>query len=166
MDFTWSYPVSLHVYDMSKGMARQWSTPMLGIQLDGIWHTSVVIYGREFSFVNDGILNCSPGSSFLGQPDRVIHLGSTEVPADIFKEYLRSLKESTYRGDKYNLFELNCNTFSNEVAQFLTGKKIPAHILALPAQVLSTPLGAALRPYLDSMVKYPRGSGLSGQCNW
>ncbi|KAM9831958.1 desumoylating isopeptidase 1b [Neosynchiropus ocellatus] len=163
MDFTSSYPVSLHVYDMSKGMARRWSTLLIGRQLDGIWHTSIVIYGREFFFVNHGIGNCSPGSSFFGQPDRIVHLGSTEVPADLFKEYLRSLGESTYRGDKYNLFELNCNTFSNEVSEFLTGKKIPADILALPAQVLSTPFGAALRPYVDSIVKYPRGSGLNGQ---
>lgn len=40
--------------------------------------------------------------------------------------------------DKYNLFEHNCNTFSNEVAQFLTGKKIPSYITDLPSEVLST----------------------------
>lgn len=42
------------------------------------------------------------------------------------------------RGDKYNLFEHNCNTFSNEVAQFLTGKKIPSYITDLPTEVMST----------------------------
>lgn len=42
------------------------------------------------------------------------------------------------RGDKYSLFEHNCNVFSNEVAQFLTGQKIPSYITDLPADVLST----------------------------
>lgn len=43
-----------------------------------------------------------------------------------------------YRGEAYNLFEHNCNTFSNEVAQFLTGRKIPSYITDLPSEVLST----------------------------
>lgn len=42
------------------------------------------------------------------------------------------------RRDKYNVFEHNCNAFSNEVAQFLTGKKIPSYITDLPSEVLST----------------------------
>lgn len=41
-------------------------------------------------------------------------------------------------GDKYRLFEHNCNTFTNEVAQFLTGNKIPSYITDLPSEVLST----------------------------
>jgi len=43
-----------------------------------------------------------------------------------------------YRGDKYHLFNHNCNTFSNEVANFLTGRNIPPHITNLPQEVLQT----------------------------
>lgn len=43
-----------------------------------------------------------------------------------------------HRGDSYNLFDHNCNTFSNEVAQFLTGRKIPSYITDLPSEVLAT----------------------------
>lgn len=42
------------------------------------------------------------------------------------------------RGDRYRLFEHNCNTFTNEVAQFLTGSTIPSYITDLPSEVLST----------------------------
>ena len=38
--------VVLHVYDLSQGMARQFSTMLLGRQFDGIWHTGVYVYGR------------------------------------------------------------------------------------------------------------------------
>ncbi|XP_038591892.1 desumoylating isopeptidase 1-like [Micropterus salmoides] len=163
MDHSGAHPVKLYVYDMSRGMARQMSLLMLGKQLDGIWHTAVVVHGKEFYFVGEGINHCSPGGSSLGEPDFVVDLGSTEVPEEIFMVYLTSLGESTYRGDKYNLFEHNCNAFSNEVAQFLTGKKIPSYITDLPSEVLSTPFGQALRPLLDSIVINPGGSNITGQ---
>lgn len=43
-----------------------------------------------------------------------------------------------HRPEKYHLFEHNCNTFSSEVAQFLTGTKIPSYIIDLPSEVLAT----------------------------
>ncbi|KAM3592597.1 uncharacterized protein V6R79_021833 [Siganus canaliculatus] len=163
MDQAGAYPVKLYIYDISKGMARQLSLLMLGKQLEGVWHTGVVVHGKEFFFGGEGINNCPPGGTLLGQPDSIVDLGSTEVPEELFKEYLISLGESTYRNDKYNLFEHNCNTFSNEVAQFLTGRKIPSYITDLPSEVLSTPFGQALRPLLDSSVISPGGSNFAGQ---
>ncbi|XP_054454732.1 desumoylating isopeptidase 1-like [Anoplopoma fimbria] len=163
MDQTDSYPVKLYIYDMSRGMARQLSPVMLGRQLDGVWHTAIVVHGKEFFFVGEGINNCPPGGTPLGEPDSIVDLGSTEVPEELFMEYLVSLAESSYSGDKYNLFEHNCNTFSNEVAQFLTGKKIPSYITDLPSEFLSTPFGQALRPFLDSIVINPGGNNITGQ---
>ncbi|XP_028264294.1 desumoylating isopeptidase 1b [Parambassis ranga] len=163
MDQTGTYPVKLYIYDLSRGMARQLSPVMLGKQLDGIWHTAIVVHGKEFFFVGGGVNSCSPGGTHLGEPDSIVDLGFTEVPAEIFMDYLTSLAESTYSGDKYNLFEHNCNSFSNEVAQFLTGKKIPSYITDLPSEVLSTPFGQALRPLLDSMNINPGGNNITGQ---
>ena len=34
-----------------------------------------------------------------------------------------------FKGEKYDLFPHNCNNFSHETAQFLTGSGIPQHIL-------------------------------------
>lgn len=163
MDQAISYPVKLYIYDLSRGMARQLSPVMLGKQLDGIWHTAIVVHGKEYFFGGQGINNCPPGGTPLGEPDSVVDMGFTEVPAELFMEYLTSLAESTYRGDKYNLFEHNCNSFSSEVAQFLTGKKIPSYITDLPSDVLSTPFGQALRPLLDSVVINPGGNNITGQ---
>ncbi|XP_030631197.1 desumoylating isopeptidase 1b [Chanos chanos] len=155
-----SYNVKLYVYDLSKGMARQLSPIMLGKQLDGIWHTSIIIHGEEFCFGGQGIMSCRPGGTVLGQPDSIVDLGNTEVTEDILMAYLSSLGESTYRADSYNLFEHNCNTFSNELAQFLTGRKIPSYITDLPSEVLATPFGQALRPVIDSMAITPPGSSI------
>uniref|UniRef100_A0A8C4Z950 palmitoyl-protein hydrolase n=1 Tax=Gadus morhua TaxID=8049 RepID=A0A8C4Z950_GADMO len=98
------------------------------------------------------------GGTELGQPNSIVDLGVTEVTGEIFMDYLTSLGESTYRGETYHLFENNCNTFSNEVAQFLTGSRIPEYITDLPSEVLSTPFGQVLRPILESMTVSPSGA--------
>ncbi|MEQ2275233.1 hypothetical protein XENORESO_000432 [Xenotaenia resolanae] len=78
------------------------------------------------------------GETMLGPPDTVVELGETELTEQMFMDHLSSLGETTYRGDRYSLFEHNCNTFTNEVAQFLTGRTIPSYITDLPSEVLST----------------------------
>ncbi|XP_009900756.2 desumoylating isopeptidase 1 [Dryobates pubescens] len=159
------HPVKLYVYDLSKGMARRLSPLMLGKQLDGIWHTSIIVHKDEFFYGSGGISSCAPGGTLLGPPDTVVDLGNTEVTEEIFLEYLSSLGESMFRGESYNLFEHNCNTFSNEVAQFLTGRKIPSYITDLPAEVLATPFGQALRPLLDSIQIQPPGGNTFSRHN-
>jgi hypothetical protein len=74
----------------------------------------------------------------LGEPDQIIELGRSEIPYDLFMEYIISLGSSSYAPEKYELFSHNCNNFSNELAVFLTGNQIPRHILDLPNDVLSS----------------------------
>ncbi|XP_030891499.1 desumoylating isopeptidase 1 isoform X1 [Leptonychotes weddellii] len=171
------YPVKLYVYDLSKGLARRLSPIMLGKQLEGIWHTSIVVHKDEFYFGSSGISSCPPVSGFphtlpqsqggtlLGPPDSVVDVGSTEVTEELFQEYLSSLGESLFRREAYNVFENNCNTFTNEVAQFLTGRKIPSYITDLPSEILSTPFGQALRPFLDPVQIQPPGGSPVGRPN-
>ncbi|KAL5018987.1 hypothetical protein ScPMuIL_004709 [Solemya velum] len=152
------YDVRVYVYDVSKGLARSMSTTLIGKQLDGIWHTGVVVYGQEFYFGGmGGIEACNPGGTILGAPDRVCDLGQTEIPFDIFMAYLEDLSASTFRPSCYHLLDHNCNTFSSEVSRFLTGKDIPPYITGLPAEVLSTPFGQMIRPFVDSMSMQPSG---------
>lgn len=66
--------VKLYVYDVTRGMARGISMSLLGIlkearnvliavkiyeisgrQLDGVWHTGIVVYGKEYFYGNGGI---------------------------------------------------------------------------------------------------------------
>jgi hypothetical protein len=44
------FPVKLNVYDLSQGMAKSMSKSLCGVQIDGIWHTGIVVYGKEFYF--------------------------------------------------------------------------------------------------------------------
>jgi len=56
-------PVKLYVYDLSMGMARQFSQAFVGRQFEGIWHTGIVVYGNEYFF--GGGLQCMPAVCFV-----------------------------------------------------------------------------------------------------
>merc|ERR1712212_58565 len=91
------------------------------------------------------------GGTILGDPDRVEDLGESQVPYQLFLEYIFGLGEQTYKPGAYDLFKHNCNNFSDEVSQFLCGHGIPKHILQLPDEVLNTSLGDTLKTVLKDL---------------
>ena len=137
-----STPVVLHVYDISQGLARQLSATLLGKVIDAIYHTGIVVYGREYWF-GGGIESGIPGQTYFGPPMQRIVLGQTEIPKEVFDEFIGDIR-SNYTAATYSLLTHNCNNFSDEVAQFLVGKGIPSNILNLPQEVLNSPQGALL----------------------
>ena len=150
-----NFSVQLYVYDLTQGLAAELSLPLLGKKIDGVWHTGVVVYGVEFFFGSMGISSCPPGQTILGQPTNIIPLGTTQIPRELFDEFLTEMGQSRFQGSRYRLLEHNCNNFSCEVSQFLTGKGIPSHITSLPGEVMATPFGAMIRPLLESMSPQP-----------
>ena len=72
--------VHLYIYDLSRGLAKQLSMMFIGEfhlihlivllyfslsagkQIEGIWHTGIVAYGREWFYGGNGIENVPPVS--------------------------------------------------------------------------------------------------------
>jgi hypothetical protein len=154
-------PVFLHVYDLSQGLAQQLSEAILGQRLEGIWHTGVVAYGKEYWF-GGGIQTGRPGQTQYGAPVKTIPLGRTEVPRELLEEFLNEIKDR-YSVYTYNLMRHNCNHFSNELSTFLTGSGIPSDIVELPQRVLNTPFGAMLAPMIEQMETGMRGNQVPSQ---
>ncbi|KAJ7459714.1 PUL domain-containing protein [Mycena latifolia] len=160
-------PVQLYIYDLSNGLAKQLSAQLTGRQIDGIWHTSIVVFGKEV-FYGQGINTTAPGRSHHGQPLQIVDLGETAIDEETWEEYLEDMRDH-YTADKVRptrlsdvrrvkpprLVDFNCNSFTNDCAGFLTGGSIPAFVRDLPTDFLSTPFGAALRPTIDSMYRPP-----------
>lgn len=155
-----TWPVELRVYDLSGGMAKQLSMPLLGKQIDGIWHTGVHVFGREYFY--GGGIQAMPPSSVVArygmEPVQVLPLGSTSVSQERLEAFLREINDR-FTAETYDLIQNNCNNFSNEVSHFLLGKGIPQHILDLPNEALSTPLGAMLRPMIENMQREMQRTG-------
>ncbi|XP_015608162.1 uncharacterized protein LOC107273969 isoform X2 [Cephus cinctus] len=146
-----STAVELYVYDLTKGMGSAMLQVLIGRHIEGIWHTAVVAYGREYFFGPAGIHSVRPGGTELGEPQRVEKLGETYLPYSVFLEYINGLGTSKFAPGTYNLFRHNCNCFSEEVSCFLVGQGIPKYILDVPEEILQTPIGQALGPLIETL---------------
>lgn len=58
---------------------------------------------------------------------RSVLLGSTDMSYSQFRSFIERLS-TKYHGDTYHLIAKNCNHFTDEVCQELTGKPIPAWV--------------------------------------
>jgi hypothetical protein len=160
---TSQYKVQVYLYDLSQGMAKALSMGFLGKQIDGIWHTGLVVYGSEY-YYGGGIQASRPGGSMAGQPQTVIDIGYTRVAPETFHTFLSGVSHR-FTAATYSLLSHNCNNFTNEACLFLTGKPIPSYITGLPEEALATPFGAMLRPMIAQMEGNMRGGG-AGMVPW
>lgn len=104
---------------------------------------------QEFYF-GGGICNGPAGMTPYGTPVDKIPLGTTEIPEDIFTEFLMDIN-SKFSMQTYDLFKNNCNHFTDECATFLLGTGIPKYIVDLPLEVLKTPMGAMIGNMVSGM---------------
>lgn len=144
------YSVKVYVYDLSHGMAALYSPMILQTQIDAIFHTSVVYNGKEY-YIDQGIKDSSPGETKYGIPKEVLSVGNTFVDPETFNDFLLELRnheDKKYHALAYDLFDNNCNHFTDVVMEFLVGKNLDDRILKLPQQVLATPNGQLLKQML------------------
>jgi len=86
----------------------------------------------------------------LGEPDRVEKIGTTEIPYQIFLEYVLNLGETRYKKGSFNLRDNNGINFADDVAQFVCSISVPKYLLHLPHIVFETPFGEdEVIPLLD-----------------
>ena len=96
-----AYPVEVFIYDLSQGMAKTLG-PSLGLpNLEGVWHTSIVVHGTEFYFGSTGIQNYVPGKTKFGQPREKRNLGNTSIDMNNLTSYLRQIGQTEYVKSKF-----------------------------------------------------------------
>ena len=146
--------VIIFIYDLSEGLAKGLSTAILGKEIEGIYHTAVNVFGYEY-YYSGGINKSSPKKTKFGKPIKEINFGTTNKTKSEFEKYLRSILDN-FTANNYNLISHNCNHFSDTALYFLTGKHLPNVIIKQHEEILKTPLGKQIRPFLEKM------SGRSG----
>ncbi|GAA5994154.1 hypothetical protein JCM11641_001040 [Rhodosporidiobolus odoratus] len=142
-------PIQLWAYDLSNGMASMYGPMLIGRPLEGIWHTSLVLYDMEI-FYGQGISVVKPGSTHHGNPKKRVNVGTTQLDKQTVLEYISGLQQ-TYTAEAYHLLEFNCNVFTNDVLGFLNGQSIPADIINQAMELVSTPFGQSMRPMIEQM---------------
>lgn len=141
------FEVILHYYDLSQGVAKSMSQQLVGKYFEGVWHTGICVYEKEY-YYGGGISWDRMGRTPFGTPTKQLSLGFTDIPQELFMEFLREA-QSEWSADTYHVFEHNCNHFTNAAADFLLGEGIPADIINQPKEFLSTPMGQMISPMMQ-----------------
>ncbi len=119
-------PLYLNVYDL---------TPINGyvywIGL-GIFHSGIEAHGAEYAFgahdyPSSGVFEVEPrrcpGFTFRSS----VPLGTTDLSPLEFRSFIEQCADEYY-GDTYHLIAKNCNHFTDDLCQRLTGKSIPGWV--------------------------------------
>ncbi|CAA0825418.1 PPPDE putative thiol peptidase family protein [Striga hermonthica] len=98
----------------------------------GIYHSGIEVHDMEYGFgahefSTSGVFEVEPRScpGFIFR--RSIPLGSTDMSRSEFRSFMEHLSNK-YHGDTYHLISKNCNHFTDEACQRLTGKSIPGWV--------------------------------------
>ena len=141
--------VIVYQYDLTQGMAKAMSRGLIGKQVDGVWHTGVCVFGKEY-YYGGGICVGEPKKTPYGYPVKELDFGyTTKTEADL-KAYIKSINNQ-FTMNTYNILNHNCNHFTDAALYFLVGKHLPDSILKQHEELLNTPMGQMVRPLLEGM---------------
>ncbi|KAI3918653.1 hypothetical protein MKX01_041973 [Papaver californicum] len=98
----------------------------------GIFHSGIEVHGMEYGFgaheySSSGVFEVEPKSCPGFVFRRSVLLGSTDMSRSDFQSFIEHLS-SKYHGDTYHLITKNCNHFTDDLCQRLTGKPIPGWV--------------------------------------
>ena len=143
------YKVIVYQYDLTGGLAKNMSRSFIGKQIDGIWHTAVCVFGKEY-FYGGGICIGEPKKTPYGYPVKELDFGYTNKTQADLSAYIKSIN-SQFTMSTYDVLRHNCNHFTDAALFFLVGKHLPDSILKQHEEILNTPMGQMVRPMLENM---------------
>lgn len=155
--------VAVHLYDISNGAASALAPWLLGHKLEGLWHTGVVVYGREYYFGGD-IYYDTPGSTGFGSPTQRIELGFTLWRQEEFHNFIVDELKPIFNRSQYDVITNNCNHFSDRACAYLTGCRLPSEVLRQPESLMKMAAAQTLRPLLNRWLGEIRPLGDSAAC--
>ena len=142
-------PVQIYQYDLTNGMLRSMGRNLIGKNIEGIWHTSCVVYGIEY-YYQGGIQMAKPETTPFGKPYRKLNYGTTTMTQKEFEKHINTL-HSKFNANNYDLIKNNCNHFSDAAVYYLTGRHLQNDILRQHEQIFNGPLGPLIKNFLGGM---------------
>lgn len=140
--------VIINFYDLSEGLASKLAPWLLGAPLEGLWHTGVVVFGKEYYFGGD-IFHDTPADTAFGTPHKSLEWGVTLRTQQELHKFIVKELQPLFNRNVYDIIHRNCNHFSDRVCAFLTGKNMPNEVVQQPEYLSQLPAARFLRPVLN-----------------
>ncbi|EEQ99275.1 conserved hypothetical protein, partial [Perkinsus marinus ATCC 50983] len=113
--------VELLFYDISNGASRTLGPILFGHRVEGIWHTSIVAFNKEWWY-GGNVFRSVPETTPFGTPIKRIQLGYTlHTQRELYNVLVERLSLE-YTPESYDVMTNNCNNFTNDVSMFLLHK--------------------------------------------
>jgi len=141
-------PVELLYYDISKSFAKYLAPLLFGHSEEGVWHSSIVAFGKEFFYFGE-IQIAEPASTPFGKPTKRLQLGTTLRTRRQLQVHIELELNQKFQCNAYDIFTNNCNHCCDDLALFLLGRHIPNEVRFLSDRLMRTSIVRALRPMLN-----------------
>lgn len=141
--------VMVYQYDLSSGMCKTMSRSLIGKYIEGVWHTAVCVFGKEY-YYGGGICSGFPKSTPYGKPVKEFSMGTTTKTKQEFEAYIETIRKD-FSAENYDLINHNCNHFTDKALMFLTEKHLPDSILKQHEEIMKTPMGKTIMSFMQGM---------------
>lgn len=139
--------VTLNLYDLSNGFADRFGDFIISEHLEGVWHTGLCVFGKEYFFSRDTVFDDAGMTSF-GKPHKVISLGYTLWrQSELHKFIVEVCKPKFHRGT-YDAIDFNCNNFTDVLSMYLVGKHLPEEVYLMSQHLKTSSIIRSIRPIL------------------
>eukprot|EP00927_Polykrikos_kofoidii_P009789 TRINITY_DN14102_c1_g1_i1.p1 TRINITY_DN14102_c1_g1~~TRINITY_DN14102_c1_g1_i1.p1 ORF type:complete len:955 (+),score=165.61 TRINITY_DN14102_c1_g1_i1:2203-5067(+) len=173
-------PVEVLLYDISSGFTKFTAQLLLGASFEAMYHSGTIVFGKEYWYggrvfkstpahevatfgptLTESVMHLKP-SAYVAEL-QTLHMGHTLATAKEWHAFVNKQLCKEYRPDNYDVLSHNCNCFSSDGVDFLTGKRLPTEIMHLPDLVLNTRTASFLRSILNGRLNgFGTGSGSGG----
>mmetsp|Transcript_174255 Transcript_174255/g.423911 ORF Transcript_174255/g.423911 Transcript_174255/m.423911 type:complete len:249 (-) Transcript_174255:105-851(-) len=124
--------VYLNVYDLNEDWLRANNLFRDFLKIGGAFHTGVELYGREWSYGQEGVSSSQPRA-------HAVHIYRTSVPMGMTSqsraEVLQFLEQEVmprWQGGDYDILRRNCCSFADFLCSRLVQKHIPGWVTRFP----------------------------------
>lgn len=136
-----THEVCVYMYDISEGKA-QWAG------LEGIWHTGVVVFDKEYWY-GGCVFESKPEDTPFGKAQKKVPIGRTVCTRDELWNKMKRELCVEYTAENYDILAHNCNNFTDDVAMFLLNSHIPDEVRLQPEVVANSAWFQVARPILN-----------------
>jgi len=153
--------VTVHFYDLSEGMAKAVSPCLLGKPVEGLWHTGVVVYGKEYFFGGE-IFYDKPGQTAFGKPTKTLQVGWTLRRQAELHDFIVENLRPIFNREVYDIMQRNCNHFTDTLILWLSGHRLPVEVTNQPEHIMQLPMAKLMRPFLNRWLGNIDGAASAG----
>mmetsp|Transcript_44115 Transcript_44115/g.127594 ORF Transcript_44115/g.127594 Transcript_44115/m.127594 type:complete len:252 (+) Transcript_44115:109-864(+) len=124
--------VYLNVYDLNEDWLHANNLSLHVLNLGGAFHTGVEVFGREWSYGQEGVSSNEPRAHAVHIYRMSVPMGATDKGHAEVMQLIEREVMLGWQGSDYDILRHNCCSFADFLCARLAGKRIPGWVSRFP----------------------------------